>query len=309
MESHPSSKDFTLHRLGEGVYTAIADDGGLAICNAGAVDLGDQVLVFDTFVNQHAAADFRDMIMDLLRKPITFVVNSHFHSDHVKGNQAFEGAKIVATSKTREAMAQSKKRYDAGSESMRKEIQKDLDSRIAHPEDPDSVLFEGYDKGHLDGLSTLNYTLPDVTFEDRMTFNGTKRKAEVITYGGGHTVSDAFLYLPEDRIAFMGDLLFVGCHPYIADGNPEELFRIFDRIEALDAPVLVPGHGAVGSPEDIDSNRQYVELLQTIAAEVRASGGGLDQAVQAPISAPFGKWKWRSFQKDNLEFLFQKASK
>jgi cyclase len=303
------TKDFTLHKLGEGIYSAIANDGGWAICNAGAVDLGEQVLVFDTFVNQHAAADFRDEVRKLVGKPIAFVVNSHYHSDHVKGNQVFNGARIVATTRTRDMMIRSKKRYDADPESMRKDVLQDLDSHLAHPEDPDTVLFEGYDRGHLDGFPTLNYTLPDVTFEDRMTFHGTKRTAEAITYGGGHTVSDAFLYLPDDGIVFMGDLLFVECHPYIADGNPGELFRIFDRIEALGAKVLVPGHGPVGSPRDIGTNRDYVERLQKVVREVGWSGGGLDQALRMPISSPFEKWKWRSFQRDNLEFLFQNAPK
>ena len=289
--------------MGDGIYAAIASDGGWAICNAGAIDLGDRVLVFDTFVNQHVAEEFKETIRRLIGKPISYVVNSHYHSDHVKGNQVFDGASIVATTKTLEVMTAAKKRYDTDSESIRKDVQQDLDSHLARPEDPDTALFEGYDRGHLDGLPTLKYTLPDVTFDDRMTFRGPKRTAEAITYGGGHTVSDSFLYLPEDRLAFMGDLLFVDCHPYIADGNPRELFRIFDRVEALDARVLVPGHGPVGSAKDIGENRSYVEELQRTAREVRDSGGGLDQAVARPVGSPFEKWKWRAFRRDNLEFL------
>jgi cyclase len=299
----PTSRHFELHKLSDGVYTAIATDGGWAICNAGAVDLGDKVLVFDTFVNQNVAAEFKEMIARLTGKPIGYVVNSHYHSDHVKGNQVFDGAKIVATTKTVEVMAKAKRRYDVESESIRKDVQQDLDSHLAHPEDPDTILFEGYDRGHLDGLPTLRYTLPDVTFEDKITFRGPKRMAEVITYGGGHTVSDSFLYLPDERLAFMGDLLFVECHPYIADGNPRELLRIFDRVEALDAKVLVPGHGPVGSPKDIRENRSYVEELQKTAVEVRSAGGGLGRALAKPMSASFEKWKWRAHRTDNLEFL------
>lgn len=302
----PASRHFTLQRLGDGIYAAIASDGGWAICNAGAVDLGDNVVVFDTFVNQHVAAEFRDMVARLIGKPIAFVMNSHFHSDHVKGNQAFGGAKIVATAKTREVMEKSKRRYD-DLESFRKGVQEDLESRLAHPEDPDSALFEGYDRGHLDGLPTLKYTLPDVIFEERMVFHGARRTAELITYGGGHTVSDSFLYLPDERLAFMGDLLFVRCHPFIADGDPGELFRILDRVKALDPRVLVPGHGPVGSPQDIDSNREYVEFLQKAVGEVRSAGDGLDVAVARRLPPSFDGWKWRAFKRENLEFLLQSA--
>jgi glyoxylase-like metal-dependent hydrolase (beta-lactamase superfamily II) len=299
----PASRHFTLQKLGDGIYAAIATDGGSAIGNAGVVDLGDQVLVFDTFVNHHVAEELREMVRRLIGKPITYVVNSHFHSDHVKGNQAFGSARKVATTKTVEVMGRIRKRYETESDVIRADIQRDLDSHLAHPEDPDTVLFEGYDRGHLDGLPTLRYTLPDITFDDRMTFRGSKRTAEAITYGGGHTVSDSFLYLPDERLAFMGDLLFVDCHPYIVDGNPKELFRIFDRVEALDAKVLVPGHGPVGSPKDIGENRSYVEELQRTAAEVRNSGGGLEEALARPVAAPFKDWKWRAFRRDNLEFL------
>ena len=73
----PTSRHFILQRLGDGIYAAIASDGGWAICNAGAIDLGDRVLVFDTFVNQHVAEEFKETIRRLIGKPISYVVNSH----------------------------------------------------------------------------------------------------------------------------------------------------------------------------------------------------------------------------------------
>lgn len=305
MSDPPTSEHFTLHRLGEGVHAAIANDGAWAICNAGIVDLGDQVLVFDTFVNQEAASDLRAAAETLTGKKVSVVVNSHFHSDHVKGNQVFAGSTILATGKTREAMLQSKRRYDTDPERLRENVEADLAKWLANPGDPDSFLFQGYDRAHLEGLPTLKYTLPTATFEGAVDLHGSKRRAQVLTYGGGHTVSDSFLYLPDDRVSFMGDLLFVDSHPYIADGNPAELFRIFDKVEALDAKVLVPGHGPVGSPKDIAENRRYVEALQRMVEELRSSGGGLEQGVRKSLGAPFDGWKWRSFKRDNLEFLLQ----
>jgi cyclase len=304
----PASRHFTLHELGNGVYAAIANDGGWAICNAGIVDLGDQVLVFDTFVNQEAAADLKNAAVNLTGKEVGWVINSHYHSDHVKGNQVFAGAKIVATAKTRKVMVKVKEHYERDSEAIRKDVQKDLEMHLANHDDPDTVLFEGYDRGHLEGLPTLKYTLPDTTFDSRMALHGSKRTAEAITYGGGHTVSDAILYLPEDGIAFMGDLLFAECHPYFADGDPEELFRVLDRVEALEPKVLVPGHGPVGASKDIAPIREYFDRLQATVDEARNSGGGLAQATEKPVGPPFDAWKWRSFYKDNLEFLFQSAS-
>jgi cyclase len=63
------------------------------------------------------------------------------------------------------------------------------------------------------GLPDLRRVLADVTFEQRLTLHSSRRRAELITYGGGHTSSDALLQLPDHRVALIGDLLFVGSHP------------------------------------------------------------------------------------------------
>ena len=305
----PKSRHFVIHELDNGIYAAIATDGGWAVCNAGIVDLGDSTLVFDTFVNQHAAMELNTAAKQLTGKPVNIVMNSHWHSDHVKGNQAFTGARIVATRKTREVMAGVKKRYETEADVIRRDVEKDLESVLAGPDDPDRVLNEGYDKGHLDGLPTLSYTLPAETFEDSVNFQGKTRSAEAITYGGGHTVSDSLLYLPEEDVMFLGDLLFIEYQPYLCDGDPKELLRILDKVEAVGAKTLVPGHGPVGSSKDISPIRDYVNLLERMVAEVRSSGGGPSDAIKRPIPAPFGAWKWRGFYKDNLEFLFKTESK
>ncbi|MDG6902240.1 MAG: MBL fold metallo-hydrolase [Nitrososphaerota archaeon] len=303
----PPSRHFSLQKICEGVYAAIASDDGWAICNAGVIDLGDAVVVFDTFVNQSAASDLKGAAAAIAGKPTAFVMNSHFHSDHVKGNQVFEGATIISTTRTREVMSKSRDRYASSVDVVRKEVQSDLDSWRAKPEDPDSVLFRAYDEAHLEGLSTLRYTLPDVTFDSTFVLHGSKRLAEAITYGGGHTVSDAFLYLPEDRVAFMGDLLFVASHPYLADGDIRELLRILDRVKSLDLKVLVPGHGPIGTAGDIDMLIAYIDAVQKLAGETKPTAGGAAQALK-PLGGPFEKWKWRAFQKDNFEFVSQKRA-
>lgn len=305
MAGLPASRHFTLHRLVGGVYAGIASDGGWAICNAGVIDLGDSSIVFDTFINQQAASDLKSAAELVTGKPVGVVMNSHCHGDHVRGNQVFDGATIVSTGKTREVMIQAKGRYETERETIRKSVQAELEQRAATPDDPDRILFEGYLIGNLEGLRTLAYTLPTVTFDNRMTFHGTKRRAEAITFGGGHTVSDALLYLPEDRIAFMGDLLFVRCHPYLGDGDLSSLFHVLDQVEALDAKVLVPGHGPLGDSHDIDLMRQYISDLQTTVDEVRSYGGGVAQAARKPMGAAYESWRWRNFHRDNMEFFFQ----
>ena len=79
------SKHFELHQLAEGTFAAIAKDGGSAICNSGIVDLGGQVVVFDTFLTPQAALDLRHATEELFGRAPHIVVNSHYHNDHIWG--------------------------------------------------------------------------------------------------------------------------------------------------------------------------------------------------------------------------------
>lgn len=95
------SKHFRLQQLAAGVYAAIHIDGGAAIGNAGIVDLGDRTLIFDTFFTPQAGDDLRSAAEALTGRPIDAVINSHYHNDHIWGNQAFSSdTDIISTVET-----------------------------------------------------------------------------------------------------------------------------------------------------------------------------------------------------------------
>src|SRR6266567_787878 len=101
----PTSKHFRLEKLAEGVYAALAIDGGGAMCNAGIVDLGDRALVFDTFWTPEASLDLLTAAEQLTGHAVVYIVNSHYNADHVNGNQVFAPATtIISTSRTRELL-------------------------------------------------------------------------------------------------------------------------------------------------------------------------------------------------------------
>jgi hypothetical protein len=101
----PTSKHFRLEKLAEGVYAALAIDGGGAMCNAGIVDLGDRALVFDTFWTPEASQDLLTAAEQVTGHAVVYIVNSHYNADHVNGNQVFAPATtIISTSRTRELL-------------------------------------------------------------------------------------------------------------------------------------------------------------------------------------------------------------
>ena len=101
----------------------------------------------------------------------------------------------------------------------------------------------------------LDTVLPTDVFEERLEREG----AVIETLGGGHTESDAFLWF-EDTV-FTGDLVVVDSHPWVGDGDIEHWLEILDAFEARRPRVIVPGHGPIGSVDDIPPLRRYLEAL------------------------------------------------
>jgi Metallo-beta-lactamase superfamily len=92
------SADFSLHRIGDDVWAAIVTDAGKAGGNAGFVVGDEGIAVIDTFEDPGAARELLAAIGEISTLPIRFVINTHYHLDHVNGNDGFAnaGAMVVA---------------------------------------------------------------------------------------------------------------------------------------------------------------------------------------------------------------------
>jgi len=312
--SLPGSKHFRLERLADGLYVSIASDTGAATCNAGIVDLGDRTLIFDPFLTPKAAEDLRTAAAQLTDRPVAYVVNSHYHNDHIRGNQVFSAdTDIISTTLTRELIATKgvdEIRWDTGNSPEQLHV---FEERLKTETDAnrrkDIAFWVAYYRNIIESLPTLELRLPNRTFDKRLVFYGSRRTAQLITFGGGHTESDSILYLPAEKIAFMGDLLFIGYHPYLADGDPQEWLRSLTQIELLGLETLIPGHGPVGTAGDLAMMRQYITELEELAAEVVKAEGSADQAAEQAIPPRFQKWRFARFFPTNMRFLHERILK
>lgn len=101
----PETQHFDLEQVADGIFAAIVIPGNAAQGNAAIIDLGDSTLIFDTFLTAQAAEELQDSAELLTGRLATYVVNSHYHLDHVMGNQVFfPHATFIATSQTRTLM-------------------------------------------------------------------------------------------------------------------------------------------------------------------------------------------------------------
>jgi glyoxylase-like metal-dependent hydrolase (beta-lactamase superfamily II) len=308
----PVSKHFRLDQLAEGVYAAFHIDGGTGIGNAGIVDLGDRTLVYDTLMTPQAGEDLHIAAEALTGRPVDAAVNSHWHYDHIWGNQAFgANTDIVSTEETRRMIIATRGHgaYDAfmanaeaNLESTRAQFQGTEDRGQCRQ----LALWIDYWQGVVEEKPILRVRPPNLTFTERMVFHGTARSAELIAYAGGHTESDAMLFLPQEGIAFMSDLLFIGHQPYLGGGDPDTLRHILEEVSGLAPKLLVPGHGPVGTAESLKVMSQYVSTLDGLARKMVEDGKAEEIMDTLAIPSPYDDWLFASFFPGNMRFLYQR---
>ncbi|WP_088072726.1 MBL fold metallo-hydrolase [Gottfriedia luciferensis] len=257
------SKHFELVQVKDGIYAAIAKEGGGAIGNAGFVDLGDQTIVFDTFNTQQAAIDLKHIAESITNRSVDWVINSHWHGDHIRGNQVYKDSKIISSVETRVKMLESHpERIRKQKEDIKGLISyiKSLEERNLKEKDLSLENQINFLKEIETSLHTLELVLPNFTFKEEFTFYGTKKTAKLFTFGGGHSNCDSFLYIPEDKTVFMGDLLFVNFHPsFFLESNPLEWKKILEKLAKFEIEKVIPGHGVVGTKREILTLIRYFE--------------------------------------------------
>jgi cyclase len=222
---------YDLHEVGDGVWAAIVDDDRPAVGNAAIVDTGEETLVFDTTLSFRLAAQLREDARRLTGRDPSTLVNSHWHGDHTLGNQSFADLRIVSTTRTKDLIE------TVGAERL------EQNKELYGAEFPE--------------LGEVKLTLPTETFDDLLELG----RAEVVTYGGGHTESDAVIWLADAAVLLAADLVVIDRHAWVGDGDAGSWREILARLGELDPEVVVPGHGPVGAAGDLDLMDAYLELL------------------------------------------------
>ncbi|MDP4084884.1 MAG: MBL fold metallo-hydrolase [Bacillota bacterium] len=303
-----NTKFFHLQKLSEGVFAAIANPGKGAWSNAGFIDLGDELLVFDSFSTPSAAQELRDQAERMTGKKVKYLINSHFHGDHVFGNQVFIDTTIISTSLTRKLVKEQNVIHDVEKEqeemsqvvqALKNQIEKTTDGVLK------TSMINQYQEMSkvLEAVPYLTMVSPNLIFENFLVIHGSKRSVELHCYGGGHSPSDCFLYLPEEKISFMGDIVTEELHLPIF--NPEEFISILRKVKQVHIDMVIPGHGNVGKMQLCDILIDYLSLLIEKAKEACETGISLEEFIST-FSTPIEYKNWRGHNgiKRNLSTVY-----
>jgi glyoxylase-like metal-dependent hydrolase (beta-lactamase superfamily II) len=275
--AEPAPSFFALHDLGHGVWAAISPPRSKAGANAGFVIGPDGVLVIDTFEDPAAASAMLDAIRTKTRKPIRYIVDTHYHLDHTAGNNVFAAAGAVV-------MAQ---------------------ENVRTWERTQNLKFFGADPTAQQKQFVATLGLPSVTYKDDITVWLGDRRIIVRTLEG-HTGGDSTVIIPDAKVVFTGDLFWNHTLPNLIDANTREQIAGNDtyRHDYPDA-TFVPGHGDVGKAADVRAFRDYLTTLRKMVAGAQQSGkpgDALVSAVLPKLRDSYGDWGWfKHFAPRNIE--------
>jgi len=144
-----------------------------------------------------------------------------------------------------------------------------------------------------------------MTGDDRLVLQGPERCIELIEFKGAHSVSDLVMILPEEKIVFTGDLVFISVHPYLADGDTDFLRCALEDLQTRDIQTVVPGHGLVGDDDSIGQMIRYIEMVERLASTQIQSG---KKITAEDVDAPFDTWSLPNFFKSTLKYMVDKIS-
>ncbi|MGB2695179.1 MAG: MBL fold metallo-hydrolase [Dehalococcoidia bacterium] len=253
-----------LVEVADGAFAYVQEGGGLCVSNAGLIVGPESCIVIDALFAPSMTLTFRDEIARVTSKPVRLLINTHHHVDHTMGNALFPEAQIVSHANARREQ-----------ERVGKGI---LD--VLRPRLPELVA----------ETDDLSLRLPDVTFDEELNVHLATRAIRLVHLGPAHTIGDILVVLPDERIAFAGDVAFHYVTPLGIEGHIGGWLNVCDQIEGMNIDMIVPGHGPVGNKQHLREMRGYLDTIRRQAREAFDSGRSQEEATQAIDLGAYASW-------------------
>ncbi|GAA2080413.1 MBL fold metallo-hydrolase [Streptomyces albiaxialis] len=239
-----------------GVHAYVQPHGGWCLNNAGWVTDGTTTLLVDTAATERRTLALREALLASGAPLPRLVVNTHHHGDHTYGNALFTaeppGATVIGHASCRAGVLSAGRQLHA--------------------------LWPDVDFGE------IVITPPTLTYEGELTLHVGGTEGRLFHPGVSHTTGDTVVWLPERGVVFTGDLIFHGGTPFVLMGSLTGSLRTLDRLRALGAHTVVPGHGPPAGPEVYDEVERYLRYVDGLARDAHSRGlSALEAAREADL--------------------------
>lgn len=290
-----SAGDFEIQKLSEGVYAAIRKQPPLFSFDPNNVFIinDDDVIVVDANASLAATKELVAALRKLTSKPVKYVINTHWHDDHIVGNQvwreAFPGVEFIGHASAlkdrptigdtnRRGMLEGGKAYGARLRGLVEQNKSLTGAPISEEERVNYLGDIAWLERALAEAPGVQIIQPTLTVEDRLTLHRGDRRIDIRHLGRGHTGADLIVHLPREGILITGDLV-VWPIPLIGSTSyPAAYSATIEKLLALPANIIVPGHGPVMRDQEYIKllSRLLISLKEQTAAAV-ARGDTLEQ--------------------------------
>ena len=279
-----------LYDLGHHTYAWLVPNGSWGESNAGLVVGEGEALLIDTLWDLRYTQRMLDAMRSVVPEPIRCVVNTHADGDHFWGNELVAEADIVTSAASLAEMQTTRPQ----SLVLFGKVGKAFSVLRLFGADKVGHWFQGmvapYD------FAGVTHTPAKRTFTGEMTLPVGDRTVHLIEVGPAHTHGDLMVHVPDARLLYSADVLFIGSTPVMWAGPVENWLAALDRILWLDVDVIVPGHGPITDKRGVQQVKDYWEY---VAEQVRRRyDAGLSPAAAARdivlnpdfAQRPFAHW-------------------
>ena len=208
-------------------------------CTPGFVHTEEGIILVDAPLIPKQAIDWREQIeQQYPGDPLLYIINTDHHRGHALGNQYFMPCKVIAHERAHKEMSGYTENFK---ERVRNSFKREPDIQAQ--------------------LNNIVIIPPDITFTKNARLLYGTREVDLI-FVGGHTPATSLVWLPNESVCFVGDILWVDQHPYMAQANSLEWLDALEHIRNLDAEYLVPGHGPVCTSEATHKVGEYILFMR-----------------------------------------------
>lgn len=261
-------------KLTDGLYVLFGQGGniGLSVGEDGVYMIDDQY--------GRLSDKIKATISEVTEQPVSYIINTHWHGDHVGGNENFarSGTVIVAHDNVRQRMSTGLEMSSLG--------------RKVEPS-PEGAL-------------------PVITFDSELSLHLNGDEMRVYHVANAHTDGDAIIYFANDNVLHMGDTYFNIGYPFIdvsSGGTVDGYIAAVEKGLSLadDDTQIIPGHGPMSNKKEMSEFVAMLKDLRNAVAELKNKGMSLEDVLAAKPSAKYDEENGKNFIKPDqiVTFIYQ----
>jgi cyclase len=295
-----SDRGFTIDKLAEGIYAVVRrEPAGLATHANNVFIVNDEdVMVVDTSQSPALTREVLAALRTMTRKPVRYVINTHWHDDHYVGDQVYRDAypdvDIIAHAQTlRDLPAEGGPNRARMAEGIPSLVQR-LRGALAGAKNLAGAEITGEERAAYESdiewaeryareVPSVPIVLPTMTVANRLTLHRGTRVIDIRSVGPGHSQADLIVHLPAERIVIAGDLVIWPVPLAGLKSSIKGWAAGLDRIRALEPAIIVPGHGPIMREDTYLT--QMSGLFRSLSQQVEAcaAAGASLEATRAQV--------------------------